>query len=68
MNFIGCILNFGFVVFLMRRGVIERYFRILVGSLFYWLLNIMGSGLDDFRRNNFKEVVLCFNIIYEYLL
>ncbi|WP_338539536.1 hypothetical protein [Paenibacillus tundrae] len=67
-NLIGCTPNFGPVALPMRRGVIERYFKNLAGSLFHRLPNTTGTGPDDPRRNNPEETALRLNITYEHLL
>lgn len=66
-NLIGCFTNLGPVDLPMRRGIIERFFKILEEMGFHRLPNTTGSNPDDPRRKDPEENAIKFDITYDHL-
>jgi putative transposase len=66
-HLIGCATNLGPVALPMRRGLIERFFKILEESGFHRLPNTTGSNPDDPRRTTPEKNAVKWNISYEHL-
>ncbi|WP_339816309.1 hypothetical protein MKZ15_11870 [Paenibacillus sp. FSL R7-0216] len=66
-NLVGCTINLGPVDLPMRRGIIERFFKILEETGFHRLPNTTGSNPDDPRRTNPEENAIKWNITYDHL-
>ncbi|MBY0009652.1 hypothetical protein [Paenibacillus typhae] len=66
-HLIGCDINLGPVALPMRRGIIERFFKILEETGFHRLPNTTGSNPHDPRRTDPEEKALRYKMTFDHL-
>ncbi|KUP23754.1 hypothetical protein [Paenibacillus sp. DMB5] len=66
-HLIGCDINLGPVALPMRRGIIERFFKILEETGFHRLPNTTGSNPSDPRRTDPEKNAIKYKMSFEHL-